>query len=150
MVLSDYITEDRIVTDFAAADKADALAGLCRLAARIHGLPYERILDVVRDREAVGSTGLGGGVALPHGRSPDVPHPVLVMALASRGVDFDSLDGKPVRVFVLILTPLTGDRQEHLQILARLGGLFKSRAAVEEVLTASTPAEVYDFLARRG
>ncbi|MDR0881783.1 MAG: PTS sugar transporter subunit IIA, partial [Candidatus Adiutrix sp.] len=118
MHLTDYLKEDDIFTDFRAADKAAALGNLCRHAAERHGLCYDHILQVVLDREELGSTGLGGGVALPHGQTSDVEKPALTLALAPEGVDFDSLDGPPVRIYVLILTPLAADGREHLQLLA--------------------------------
>ncbi len=150
MILTDFIKEDDILTDFQAPDKAGALEALCRFAAGRHGLDYEAVLAVVWNRERLGSTGLGGGVALPHGQAAGVKRPVLALAVSPAGVEFDSLDGRPVRVFVLLLTPTGDDRREHLALLARLGALFKSPAAVEEVLAARVPADVYDFLLRRG
>lgn len=149
MMLTDYIKENGIITDFKAAGKKEALELLCEYAARLHDLPKDGILKVVLDREEMGSTGLGGGVALPHGKSPLVSRPILILALAPAGVEFDSLDGRPAQVFLLLLSPRDGDGREHLQLLARLGGLFKAPAAVAEILKASTPAEVVDFLARR-
>lgn len=149
MMLTDYLKEDRIITDFKAADKREALELLCDRAARLDHLPKDDILKVVLDREETGSTGLGGGVALPHGKSPLLTRPALILALAPAGVDFDSLDGRPAQVFVLLLSPREGDGREHLQLLARLSGLFKSPAAVAEILKAASPAEVREFLARR-
>jgi Phosphotransferase system mannitol/fructose-specific IIA domain (Ntr-type) len=149
MMLTDYIKEDRIITNFKAAGKREALELLCTYVARLDHLPQEEIMQVVLDREEMGSTGLGGGVALPHGKSTLVKRPALILALAPDGVDFDSLDGRLVQVFVLLLSPRDGDGREHLQLLARLGGLFKSPAAVAEILQAAGPAEVFDFLARR-
>jgi len=148
-MLTDYIKENNIRLGFRAGDKPEALAALCRLAAELHNLSYTDILKAVLAREEAGSTGLGGGVALPHSKTPAVSAPALVLTVSPEGVDFDSLDGRPVQVFVLILTPAGGDGREHLQLLAKLGNLFKSGEAVDELLKANTPAEVYDFLARR-
>lgn len=149
MALTDYITEDHILTDFRAVGKPEALESLCRFAASLRGLDQGPVLQVVLEREELGSTGLGGGVAIPHGKSPLVKTPLLILAVAPDGVDFDSIDGQPVRVFVLMLTPQDGDAREHLQLLARLGAIFKSQSAVEEFLTARTPAEARAVLARR-
>lgn len=150
MVLTDYLTTRHIWTGFQANGKAEALAALCRRAAGLAGLEEEAVLKVVLDREALGSTGVGGGVALPHGKSALVDRPVLVLAISPGGVDFDSLDGRPVHIFALLVTPLGGDGREHLSLLARLGGLFKSPSAVAEAVAARTPTDVFDFLARRG
>ena len=148
-MLTDYLKENHIRLDFTANGKKEALEELCRLAAELHDLPCPDVLAAVLAREEAGSTGLGGGVALPHSKTSAVNAPVLILAVSPAGVDFDSLDGRPVHVFVLILTPAEGDGREHLQLLAKLGGLFKSGEAVEELLKAYTPAEVHDFLARR-
>lgn len=150
MILTDYLTTRHIRTGFQAGGKAEALAMLCRQAAELYRLDEEAILRVVLDREALGSTGVGGGVALPHGKSALVDRPVLVLTISPDGVGFDSLDGRPVQVFALLITPLGGDGREHLALLARLGGLFKSPSAVEELVAARTPADVLDFLTRRG
>ena len=150
MALTDYLQESDILLDFQASGKMEALEALCRFVAGRHKLPYADVLRVILDREAAGSTGLGGEVALPHGKSAGLHRPLLAMALAGRGIEFDSLDGRPVRIIVLILSPADGDGREHLQILARLGGLFKSREAVEELLSVKSPAEAYAFLAARG
>jgi len=149
MKLTDYFKEDRVIMNFKAAGKREALEILCGQLARLDGLSLTEILKVVLDREEMGSTGLEGGVALPHGKSVLVSRPAMVMALSPGGVFFDSLDGLPARVFVLFLSPRGGDGREHLQLLVRLGGLFKSSEAVEELLASGTPAEAYDFLARR-
>ena len=150
MALTDYIEEGDILLDFRASGKRQALEALCRFAAGRHGLSYPELLRVILDREASGSTGLGGEVALPHGKSAGLLRPLLTLALAGQGIEFDSIDGRPVRIIVLILSPLEGDGREHLQVLARLGGLFKSREAVEELLAVRSPAEAYAFLAARG
>lgn len=151
MTLTDYISEDHIVTGFKADSKDQALTGLCRLAGDLARVDPEKFFEVVQAREKIGSTGLGGGVALPHGKSGEVDRPLLVMAVSPSGVDFDSLDGQPAHVFVLMLTPLNGDGhgREHLQILASLGALFKSPQAVREIRSAGDAGEIFDFLTKR-
>lgn len=149
MKLTDYLKEDRILMNLRASGKKEALEILCGRMARLDGLPLPEILKVVLEREELGSTGLEGGVALPHGKIALVSRPTLVLALSSVGVAFDSLDGRPARVFVLMLSPRDGNGREHMRLLARLGWLFKSPAAVEEILSSTTTAEAYDFLARR-
>lgn len=149
MRLSDYIRREHILTGFEAPDKSGALAALCRFAADLAGLEVRPLLAVAMDRESMGSTGLGGGVALPHGKSPLVDKPLVVLATSPGGVDFDSLDRKPVHLFVLILTPTEGDGREHLQLLARLGAMFKSSEAVREFLSAAGPDEVFELILKR-
>lgn len=149
MKLTDYLTPDHIVTGFTATDKASALAALCRLAADSYSLDYQTILQVVMDREALGSTGLGGGVALPHGQSPGLDHSVLLMAISTQGVDFDSIDGRPVKLFVFLLSPKDVEKSAHLQLLACLGRFLKSPGVVDEMLAASGPEHVFRLLLER-
>jgi mannitol/fructose-specific phosphotransferase system IIA component (Ntr-type) len=143
--LTGHITEDRVWLDFEAGSKAETLGALSRLVAEACGLSRAEVLEVLAAREELGSTGFGE-VALPHGRLPGLASPVLALALAPKGVEFDSLDGRPVRLLALVLTGADG--REHLQLLARLGALFKSPEAVSEILTIRTPAGVLEFLAR--
>jgi PTS system nitrogen regulatory IIA component len=150
MLLTDYLKPDRIKTGFAAADKQAALELLCRFFEEKHNLDFSEVLRVVREREALGSTGLGGGVALPHGKSARAAKTALVMALSPDGIDFDGLDGRPAHIFVLMLTPKDGEGSERLSILARLGALFKAAGAVEKLSGASSPEEVFAYLSARG
>ncbi len=149
MRLSDYISREDILTGFEAPDKAGALEKLCCFAAERRGLSGASLLRVVMEREAMGSTGIGSKVALPHGKSPDVTRPLLVLAVSAKGVDFDSLDLNPVQLFVLLITPAKGGAWEHLQILARLGGMFKSEESVRDFLEAESPKEIFELILRR-
>ena len=148
MALTDHLRPERIRLNFAAEGKAQALAALSRFAAEGGRLSAGEALAVITAREALGSTGIGGGVALPHGRLPGLAEPVLVLALAPGGVEFDSLDGWPVRVLALVLTGEEGQGQQHLQLLARLGAVLKSPEAVAELAGARTEAEVLAFFSR--
>lgn len=148
MLLSDYIRRDHILTDMEAPDKTGALEKLCRFAAGLTRLDAAALLDVVRAREAMGSTGIGFGVALPHGTSDLVDAPLVVLATAKTAVEFDSLDGQPVRLFVMLITP-AGDSGEHLQLLTRLGTILKSQDAVREFLAAPNPDELFELILKR-
>ena len=143
--MTDCLAEARAWLDFKAGSKAEALAALSRLAAEARGLSQAEVLEVLAAREEFGSTGFEG-VALPHGRLPGLTSPFLALALAPKGVEFDSLDGRPVRLLALVLTGADG--REHLQLLARLGALFKSPEAVSEILAARTSDEALTLLAR--
>lgn len=148
MLLSDYIRRDHILTDMAASDKTGALETLCRFAARLRGLDAQALLDVVMAREKMGSTGIGFGVALPHGATDLLDTPLVALATAKTAVEFDSLDGQPVRLFVLLVTP-AGDSGEHLQLLTRLGTMLKSGEAVREFLAAQNPDELFELILKR-
>lgn len=147
MVITDYLTEDHIWLDFKAFGKDEALEALSDFAARLGGLESAEVLKVICDREKQGSTGLGGGVALPHSKTFLVKKPLLVVAVSPLGVPYGSIDGQPVHIIILMLTPLEGS--EHLTLLGHLGRMFESEATVTEVMKAETAAQIYQIMALR-
>lgn len=99
-------------------------------------------------REQLGSTGIGHGVAIPHGRMPDLSLPVLALARHPEGVDFDSIDGKPVHIAVLLLVPDSDDRQ-HLELLAQLARTLQQESIREEVMQADSREKIAALFADR-
>ncbi len=150
MALADYLSEKNILLDFMPKDKREALETLCAEASHLSAWSYSEILKVVLEREARSSTGLANGVALPHGKSPLFVHPFLLLARSTAGVDFESLDGEPAKIFVLLLTPSDKEGREHLSLLAKLGAILKSEATVGEILRAKTQGEIFQIMLRRG
>lgn len=92
-------------------------------------------------REQLGSTGIGHGVAIPHGRMPSLNMPVLALARHFEGIDFDSIDGEPVHIVVLLLVPDSDDRQ-HLELLAQLARILQQKNIRDEVLQADSREKV--------
>jgi len=86
-------------------------------------------------REHLGSTGIGHGVAIPHGRKPDLSAPMLALSRNIRGVDFDAIDGQPVHIVVLLLVPDSDDRR-HLELLAQLARNLQQHSFREQVMQA--------------
>lgn len=101
----------------------------------------DRVMEVVMAREQLGSTGIGHGVAIPHGRMPDLPAPMLALARHQEGVDFDAIDRQPVHIIVLLLVPDSDDRQ-HLELLARLARSLQDSQIRDAVMKAESAAEV--------
>ncbi len=89
------------------------------------------ILDMLKNRENLGSTGLGNGVAFPHGRSLAIKDLTVLFARSASGVDFDSLDGKPTQIFFLILAPSDKGSETYLAILSELIGLIQKPAKLK-------------------
>ncbi len=140
MRLSDLLAKDRIDTSLSAADKPTALDALAKLLARgTDGISVETIARVLRDREGLASTGVGDEVAIPHGKVPGLTHVVAALALAPGGVDFDSIDHKPVRIFVAILAPERA-ASDHLRALARCSKLLRD-PRIRDRLVASQSVE---------
>lgn len=146
MRLSDLLNESRVNTSLLATSKEDALTALADLLATCHDTPDpKRIVRVLRDRENLASTGVGDEVAIPHGRLPGITRVVAALALSPTGVDFDSIDGRPVKIFVAILAPerCPGDQ---LRALARVSKLLRDRRVRGRLIEASTVAEVMSVI----
>jgi Ca2+-transporting ATPase len=102
-----------------------------------------RVLLALTEREKKGSTGIGSALAIPHARIDDLKEVVLFVGLSRRGIDFSSVDGKPVHLVVLFLTPVT-ESATHLKILSKLAAVARDRALITELTNARTDEELYN------
>ena len=128
MQLSEYLTRELVLPDLKATAKAAVLEEMtAALAAQNPALDAERALAVLLDRESLGTTGIGDGVAIPHGKLPNLERIVLCVGRSKAGVDFSALDYKPCTTFFLVLAPeqVTG---MHLRILAHISRLLKDES----------------------
>jgi potassium/sodium efflux P-type ATPase len=105
----------------------------------------EEILQALIEREKKGSTGIGNGLAIPHARIEGLKEVVFFVGIARRGIDFASVDGKPVQIVVLFLTPV-GESGTHLKILSKLGATFRDKVFVSELIDARTNEELFNIL----
>lgn len=126
-------------------------AVLRRMVERLHGAGIignsEDALNRLVEREKVISTGIGGGIAIPHARTPEVDRTVVVLGRSLQGVDFDAIDGKPVEVVFLILGPPESSA-EHVKVLARIARLVKQPEFHAAVLQAETAEEALQAVRR--
>lgn len=99
------------------------------------------LLDALLEREELGSTGIGCGVAVPHGRCKEVTRPAVILGRTEAEVEFGAIDGQPARLFFLLVAPENGDN-EHLHLLAEIARLMKDPAIREALLRLETPEEV--------
>lgn len=126
MDIQDLLSSRSVIWGLKASSKKQVLQELARLAAETTGMPEREIFDVLLERERLGSTGVGQGVAIPHGKLADLDHLVGLFAKLETPVDFDSVDGQPVDLVFLLLAPHeTG--AEHLKALARVSRLLRDR-----------------------
>ena len=114
---------------------------ITELANALTSIDPDRVMEVVMAREQLGSTGIGHGVAIPHGRMPDLPAPMLALARHMEGVDFDAIDRQPVHIIVLLLVPDSDDRQ-HLELLARLARSLQDDRVREAIMQAASAEEI--------
>jgi PTS system nitrogen regulatory IIA component len=144
--LVEIVTEDRValVGDGASLDKHESLARLAELLSSAIGSTPQRVLSVLEEREAVQTTGIGDGVAMPHGTIDSAKGQVGALLVCPGGVDFEAIDGRPAK----ILFGVVGPRQavEHLKVLARISRLLRSESFRQRLLEADGPKAVYSLL----
>jgi PTS system nitrogen regulatory IIA component len=128
MKIMDILVKDAVVLDLASLEKSAVLVEMARaLAAAEPGIDAERLVAVLKEREALQSTGIGEGVAIPHGKLPGLQRLLATFARSQGGVDFDSIDGQPTHLFFLLVVPEHSGGQ-HLKALARISRFFRDAA----------------------
>lgn len=142
MRLSEILTLERIDTHLDATDKSDVLRALSRLIANevSAGGDLALIEKVLGERELLASTGIGDGVAIPHGRVAGLDHFVAALAIRAEGVPFDAIDGRPASIFFAVVGPEKA-AGEHLKCLARIGRVLRDDAVRVRLLAAKEPAD---------
>ncbi len=148
MRIVEFLKLEAVSSELQATTKAAALQELAELLARgAAGLSVQRIASVLEERERLGSTGVGEGVAIPHGKLATAPSLVACLAVSRGGIDFESLDGKRAHVFFALVAP-ENSAGLHLKALARISRLFKNSSFREAVLAAPSPTELYALIAQ--
>ncbi len=143
MLLSELLTPERIKVPLQGASKEELLRELVQLvSAHEHVDDPEEVLRAVREREAVLSTGIGNGVAIPHGKSAAVPALCMAAGRTAQPVEFDALDGRPVSLFFLLVGPETA-AGPHIKALSRISRLVRKDSVRDQLVAASTPEEFY-------
>ena len=121
------------------------LADLAHRAALLHGIDERRVYDLLLERERLGSTGIGGGIAIPHGRMSTLTQPRGLFARLAHPIDFDSIDERPVDVVFLLVAP-EGAGADHLKALARVSRLLRDRSLVEKLRATESADALYALL----
>lgn len=145
MDLSDLLTADAALPSLHAHSKKQVLQEICETAARLTGLAEREIFDTILQRERLGSTGVGHGVAIPHGKLRSIDRLVGVFARLARPVDFDALDDQPVDLVFLLLAPESAGA-DHLKALARIARILRDTAVAQKLRQAKDAAELYAVL----
>lgn len=145
MEISDLIAPESVITGLKATSKKQMLQELAHRAAEITGLHERNIFDVLLERERLGTTGVGKGIAIPHGKLADLERLHGVFARLGEPVDFDSVDDQPVDLVFLLLAPETAGA-DHLKALARISRLLRDGKMCERLRALDTPGEIYKLL----
>ena len=136
---------DAVLACVKASGKKALLAELAGKAAQLYKLDERRLFDRLLERERLGSTGIGGGIAIPHGRMAGLAKPVGVFARLAHPVDFDSIDERPVDTVFLLLAP-EGAGADHLKALARVSRLLRDRSLVEKLRATESAEALFALL----
>ena len=136
---------DAVLACVKASGKKALLAELAGRAAALYKLDERRLFDRLLERERLGSTGIGGGVAIPLGRMASMEKPVGLFARLGHPVDFDSIDERPVDTVFLLLAP-EGAGADHLKALARVSRLLRDRSLVEKLRATENADALYALL----
>ena len=148
MQIADILTPDRIACDVNATSKKRALEQISEIIAGADSsLTPGEVFDCLIGRERLGSTCLGSGVAIPHGRIKHGEKTLAAFMKMSDGIDFDAVDQKPVDLVFALLVP-EHSTDEHLEILAHLAELFSDRTFRERLRSCSNPSEVFQLITR--
>ena len=145
MEIDDLLTPDRVVAALRATSKKQVLQELARRAAQDTGLHERAIFDVLLERERLGTTGVGNGIAIPHGRFSQLDSIYGLFARLESAVDFDAVDDQPVDLVFLLLAPETAGA-DHLKALARVSRLLRDRSMCEKLRGADGGDALYAVL----
>ncbi len=146
MKITELLSPAAITVDMQATDKNSALVELTDAIVGVsEELDREQILKVLHERERLGSTGIGDGVAIPHGKLKNIDSLLLSFGCSKAGVDFDSMDGKPAHLFFLLLAP-EESVGVHLKTLARISKLLKNPGVRNSLLAATDTDELFRII----
>ena len=148
MKLLDFLQREAIAPTLVAKDKVSVLVELAQvLVATGNVASAPAAVQVLQEREKLGSTGIGEGIAIPHGKLKELDQVVAVFGRSTGGVEFDSMDGAPVHLFFLLMAP-ENSASPHLKALARISRLLKDRSFREELLQAASRDDLFEIIAR--
>jgi PTS system nitrogen regulatory IIA component len=145
MEIIDLVTPSAVIPSLKASSKKQALQELARKASEIAGEHERAIFDVLLERERLGTTGVGDGVAIPHGKLPNLKRLIGVFARLERPIDFESIDEQPVDLIFLLLAPGSAGA-DHLKALARVSRLLRDRATREKLRGSDTAEAIFALL----
>jgi PTS system nitrogen regulatory IIA component len=145
MEIIDLLAPEAVIPVLKAAGKKQLLQELAHHASRLTQIPERRIFETLIERERLGSTGMGQGIAIPHGRIAGLPKISGVFARLETPVAYEAVDDQPVDLVFLLLAP-EGAGADHLKALARVSRLLRNQAACEKLRAATKPEVIYALL----
>ena len=145
MEISDILSLSGVIPAMKTSSKKHALQGISDVAGRLTGLHERTVFDVLLERERLGSTGVGNGVAIPHGRMSGISQLHAVFARLSQRIHFESVDEQPVDLIFLLLAPKNAGA-DHLKALAKISRLLRNEGICEQLRGSDTAEAIYALL----
>lgn len=145
MKILEVLDQKAINVDLKAKDKKGLLDEIVAPIAASTGTTPEELVKVLQERERLGSTGIGGGIGIPHGKLKSLKELILGFGLSRSGVDFESMDGRPTHIFFLLLTP-ENSAGLHLRLLARISRMLKNEEFKQRLMQVENANDVLDII----
>jgi len=148
MKIRDFLSVEAITVDMQGDDKKAVIKELVALLPRtkkVREKDTDKIVKILMDREDLGSTGIGQGIAIPHGKTDTITDIVAAFGMSKKGVDFEALDGEPVNLIFLLVAP-HDSAGAHLKALAKISRLLKDKFFRQALREAKTPEEVLKII----
>ena len=146
--MSDFLDSRAVIMELQATNKKEVLEELCDMLVTLYpDLDRDEMVGILLDRERLGSTGVGDGVAMPHGKMQDLEGLIACFGRSLNGVEFEAVDQKPVHLFFLLFAP-EKSAGDHLKALAKISRILKRPALREELLTVTSKEKLYALLAQ--
>jgi PTS system nitrogen regulatory IIA component len=145
MKILDVLRKETILTDLKSKDKKGVIEELVASISQVTGKNSNELVQVLLERERLGSTGIGGGIGIPHGKLANLESLIMGFGLSRKGVDFESMDGRPTHLFFLIITP-ENSTGLHLKLLARISRILKNDSFKKKLMKSTSSNEVYSII----
>jgi nitrogen PTS system EIIA component len=147
MKILDFLDRNAITANIESVKKEDVIKELVGLLSSSHAIKDKQsLVKTLMNRESLGSTGIGQGVGIPHAKSNCVKELVAALGISKAGVDFDSLDGEPTHIFMLLVAPEDA-AGPHLKALAKISRMFKDRFVRDSLISAKDEKSIYTIIA---
>ena len=145
MKICDVLKKETILADLRAGTKKGILEELVAPVSETANVNPEDLVKVLMEREQLGSTGIGGGIGIPHGKMKDIDSLILGFGLSRKGVDFESLDGQPTHIFFLLITP-ENSTGLHLKLLSAISRILKNDPFKARLMNATSGDEIFEII----
>ncbi len=145
MKILDFLSQERIIPNMKSRDKKGVIDELAQAVAATTSADSAEIAKVLLEREQLGSTGIGDGIAIPHGRLNSIDSIVMGFGSSEQGIEYDAIDNNPVHIFFLLLTP-ENSTGGHLRVLAQISKLLKSKQFKTNLSNAKSIQEVLEII----